>query len=389
MPENFNTLIAHVTGGRRYCFVLMSYHGDYAFFEKLRKIVAQVTGFECIRADDLPGAGADLRTKIHKAIDGSVFVLGDVSEPRPNIYYELGYAVACDKPVLIVAHEGAEIHTDLVGLEKITYIDNKEGWQRFSYSLRQHLKIHKDSTVSLLRAMILPLKLTPSFILINPKQPQTDLKSLSHPKEQRTYGDYLGLSGIMSTFASAYGEHIIPEIISAANADKKIIEWDANLFLIGSPKVNEFTKILLNKMQEGKSPDWRFEICHKQEKGKDSEMRLVGSLPGGVFKTECDQKDKAEKSISFTDYGLIIRGPHPNYSSRMVLILAGPHSVGTGSACLAATKPSLLQEISLKLKDKAKLTDREKTIWVLVKGVTDKTGHLDVSRVTIEETGVI
>jgi hypothetical protein len=312
-----------------------------------------------------------------------------LSDPRPNIYYELGYAVACDKPVLIIAHEGSEIHTDLMGLEKITYIDNKEGWQRFGHSLRQHLKIHKDSSVSLLRAMILPLKLTPSFILINPKQPQKDIKSPSHPKEQRTYGDYLGLSGIMSIFASAYGEHIIPEIISAANADEDIIVWDANLFLIGSPKVNKFTEILLTKMQVGKPPDWRFEICHKQEKGKDNEMRLIGSLPDSVFQTQCDQKDKAEKSISFTDYGLIIRGPHPNYSNRMVLILAGPHSVGTGSACLAATKPSLLQEISLKLKDKVKLNDRKKTIWVLVKGVTDKTGHLDVSRVTIEEAGVI
>jgi hypothetical protein len=74
---------------------------------------------------------------------------------------------------------------------------------------------------------------------------------------------------------------------------------------------------------------------------------------------------------------------------RSLLILAGPHSVGTGSACIAATKTPLIQEIKKKLGEEIELTDRNKTIWVLTKGVTDSTGHLDVSGVTIEEAGVI
>ena len=230
MADNFKSLIAHVTGGRRYCFVVMSFHSGYTFFEKLRKVVAEVTGFECIRADDLPGAGADLREKIHDAIENAVFVIGDVSKDRPNIYYEVGYAAARGKPVLLIAEEGAEIHTDLHGLEKIGYTDRKDGWEHFEMSLRQHLEIHKDSNISLLRAMILPPEPDPSYIIINPKQPQKDSRFRHHPKERKTYGDYLGLSGIMSAFVSAYGEHLVPEVISGSNADKSIAGWDANLF---------------------------------------------------------------------------------------------------------------------------------------------------------------
>ena len=388
MPDNFNTLIAHVTGGRRYCFVMMSYHEGYALFEKLRKIVAEVTGFECIRADDLPGAGDDLRTKIHNAIDNAVFIIGDVSESRPNIYYEVGYAAARNKPVLLIAKEGSEIHTDLLGLEMIRYVDNKDGWQLFEVSLRQHLDIHKDSNVSLLRAMVLPPDPIPSFIILNPKQPRADSRSQHHPKERKTYGDYIGLSGIMGAFISVYGEHVIPEVVSASNADEGIIEWDANLFLLGSPKVNKFTGKFLEMMQNGKSSDWHFERCTGEENITDYEMKLLGETSAGIFQTDCSEMYKIDNSNNSIDYGLILRGIHPNKPNRNVLILAGAHSAGTGAACLAATKPQLLQTISHKLIGKAELTDRNKTIWVLVKGITDDSGHLDVSGVSIIDAGV-
>jgi hypothetical protein len=389
MTGSFNALIAHVTGGRRYCFVMMSYHEGYTFFEKLRKIVAEVTGFECIRADDLPGAGDDLRTKIHDAIDNAVFIIGDVSEPRPNIYYEVGYAAARNKPVLLIAKEGSDIHTDLHGLEMIRYIDNKEGWQLFEVSLRQHLDIHKDSNVSLLRAMVLPPDPIPSFIILNPKQTKAKSRFQHHPKERKTYGDYLGLSGIMGTFVSVYGEHVIPEIVNASNTDEGILEWDANLFLIGSPKVNKYTGRFLKMMQTGKSPNWRFERCRGEENIKDYEMKLCGEPPSGIIQTDCIGMNNVDTSANSVDYGLIIRGIHPHMPNRIVLILAGPHSVGTGAACLAATKPQLLQTISHKLIGKAELTDRKNTIWILVKGVTDDSGHLNVSGVSILDAGVI
>ena len=383
--NDFNSLIAHVTGGRRYCFVVMSYHDGYTFFETLRKVVAEVTGFECIRADDLPGAGADLRMKIHQAINNAVFVLGDVSKPRPNIYYELGYAVASNKPVLLIARDDADIHTDLQGLEKISYTDNKEGWQHFENALRKHLDIHKESNISFLRAMVLPPVPFPSFIVINPQHFHKDSPFKHHPKELKTYGDYLGLSGIMGAFASVYGESIIPEIVMGDYALEELTDFDANLFLIGSPKVNKFTESMLAEIQRGKYPNWRFTECPPVKGIKETEMMLTGNLKEGMFRTECQES----KKNTYRDYGLLIRGPHPHKKGRSVMILAGPHSHGTGAACLAATKTSLIMEITKKLEGVADLTDRTQTIWVLVKGVTNKSRHLDINGVTIEDAGII
>ncbi len=95
----FSQMLAHATGGRRYSFVIMSYHSGYAFFERIKRIVAEETGFECLRADDIPGAGEDLRGKIHSTIEGAVFIIADVTDLRANIYYEIGYAVARNRPV--------------------------------------------------------------------------------------------------------------------------------------------------------------------------------------------------------------------------------------------------------------------------------------------------
>lgn len=388
MAGKFRDLIAHVMGGRRYCFVVMSYHEGYAFFERIRQVVAEVTGFECIRADDLPQAGQSLRQKIHDAIENAVFVIADVSEDRPNIYYEVGYAAARSKPILLVAREGVQIHTDLIGLEIIRYADNREGWPRFERALQKNLDQHKDSNTALIRAMVLPRAPKPSFILLNPKQPKIESRDQQHPRERRTYGDYLCLSGVMSAFVSVYGEHCVPEIISASHADDSFLDWDANLYLIGSPKVNRFTHHFMKRMQV-KTSGWTFDRCPGDEPIADYEMRLSGTLSTGYFETSCGEHAKRATSDSSVDYGLILRGPHPRYPGRMVLILAGPHSMGTAAAGLAATKPQLLKIISDKLSKRgAELRDQSQTLWVLVEGSGDHSGHIDVSGVKVIDVGV-
>lgn len=38
---------------------------------------------------------------------------GDLTEERPNVYLEVGYAWGLNKPVLLVAREGQRLHFDL------------------------------------------------------------------------------------------------------------------------------------------------------------------------------------------------------------------------------------------------------------------------------------
>src|ERR1700690_1579338 len=169
MATEFSHMLAHVTGGRRYCFVVMNYGEGFAFFERIRRLVAERTVLECIRADDIPPSARTIRDKVHASSDNAALIIADVPDPRPNIYYEIGYAAACRKPMMALASEGKGIPSDRQGIETIRYSDSREGWSLFEEEMKRHLTVHGDSNVSLLRAMIVPADPSPSYVLASPK----------------------------------------------------------------------------------------------------------------------------------------------------------------------------------------------------------------------------
>jgi hypothetical protein len=198
-----------------------------------------------------------------------------------------------------------------------------------------------------------------------------------HPPETRTYGDYLGIAGVFAGFASFYGESYVPNLVSSLYVSPRLAEIDANLYLIGSPKVNVFTREFLAKMQDG-PPGWKMEPLSGDEQSKDPMYAITGVLDGAPFTHSC---------VPDEDWGLIVRGPHPGYPSRVVAVLAGARALGTGSACLAATNSQLIKKIRDKLNDETLLTARDRTIWVLVKGHKSLDGHLDPDGVEIVAAG--
>ncbi|HME23350.1 MAG TPA: hypothetical protein VKI44_18820 [Acetobacteraceae bacterium] len=379
--------LALATGGRRYCFVIMTYRADWHVFEAVRAIVGEATGIECIRADDVLAPGEDLRSKIHKAIDGAAFVIADISEPRPNVYYEIGYAIAKNKETLLLARGKVKIHTDLLGVELLHYSTTAEGWTLFRSMLRKHLATqHGLSHVSLLRSMVVPYDPMPSYILSNPKAMNSQSRSRTSPLEKRTYGDHLGILGILRAFASVYGEHVAPELIGASRVHKSLLRENANLYFIGSPKVNRPSRGFLAGLQRGRSPAWSLDKEPGETDKGDYPVRLSGQLEG--LRIEPKLAEVLARDASLADYGLIVRGPNPGWPARLVTILAGPHSRGTGAACLAATNSSLISRIAEKLPDGA-LANHALTLWVLVHATLDKDdGHLSPSGVTIAAAGV-
>jgi len=387
MPD-YSQMLASVTGGKRYCFVIMSYHEGYQVFSLVRSIVAETTGLECIRADDIPGAGSDLRGKIHAAIDAADLVIADISSDSPNVYYEVGYSVARNKAILLFVREGVQIPTDLLGVETIRYADDRVSWTQFQQTLRGHLVLRADLTASLLRSMAIPLNPSPSFILTNPKTPLPESRLLpDHPPERATWGDYLGIVGILSVFGSVYGERHVPEVLAPPYVPDDLIQGEATFYLLGSPKTNRFTSRALKMLQQGRAPNWRFGPVPGEDDIGDYAVQLSGSLEGQGPVTY-RAATVAGGGAGSEDYGLIVRGPNPRYPERMMMVLAGPRSLGTGAACLAATRSKLIGEIAQRLAGKCDLANREITIWVLVKGKIGLGRHLDLEGVTVVDAGV-
>ena len=194
------------------------------------------------------------------------------------------------------------------------------------------------------------------------------------------------MTGILGAFASVYGEHFAPELLSGPHAPDELLEWDANLYLIGAPKSNRFAKIFLEAMQREEAPNWQFRPCLGDEGRDDYEVELSGLLDGVTFKTPRLQS-MAQGDRRF-DYGLIVRGPHPRHHDRLITILAGPHSLGTGAACLAATKSQVIRKIAQQLAASIDLGSRDRTFWVLVKGVADEDLHIRPDGVEVFACGV-
>lgn len=70
------------------------------------------------RADQVGGSGLILR-KIVKMIEDAEFLIVDLTDGKPNVYYELGYAHGVgneEYDILLIAKEGTELPCDVASL---------------------------------------------------------------------------------------------------------------------------------------------------------------------------------------------------------------------------------------------------------------------------------
>jgi hypothetical protein len=395
MANSVTTFVHEITDGKPYIFMIMPYNEGYAFYEKIQSVVKESVGFSCIRADHVHASGHELLSKIHLLIDRAELVIAETSNQSPNVFYEVGYAVGTHKPILLLVKDGTNIPTDLKGIETISYKDDQDGVKRFSTILHEHLTLQLNSTIPVLRDMLLAREPLPAYILSSPRYPSQVGRLQGQVFDNRTYSDNLGILGLISAFGSLVGEKKGVELLSAQFCDTAILERDdVNLYLIGSPKVNPVVRELLPRIQKGRKQKWIFAPRPGEPENGDYIIRLYENKITetnwikGKIKEVFSKNNNAKGIIHTLSHGIIIRGPHPKNPDRIVLIMAGPHSLGTGAACLAATRSSLIRQIQSALPNKEDLADKSKTIWVLVEGMASEKDYLlDEDGVSIVRAG--
>jgi hypothetical protein len=75
--------------------------------------VCREKGFTAFKVDNHLDAKQRIVPSIMNAIRRAAFIIADVSEPRPNVYYELGFAQALGKDVVTTAREGTQLPFDI------------------------------------------------------------------------------------------------------------------------------------------------------------------------------------------------------------------------------------------------------------------------------------
>ena len=84
------------------------------------KAACQEVGAACIRADASDFSGSVLKS-IHNSITKTDFVIADLTGRNPNVLYELGYAIALNKPVILLARDASDVPFDIVDQQVIVY----------------------------------------------------------------------------------------------------------------------------------------------------------------------------------------------------------------------------------------------------------------------------
>jgi len=123
------------------CFVIMSFSNNpqlQDFYDMAIKPTVEKLGFTCERVDEQEFNGS-IKDKILQNIRKAKFIIADVTEARPNCYYELGIAHALGKNVIHLANSSNDIHFDINDFNFIIYNRATE--------LKERLKARIESTV--------------------------------------------------------------------------------------------------------------------------------------------------------------------------------------------------------------------------------------------------
>lgn len=105
-------------------FVIMPFKETFNDIYKLA--ISQATkelNLTCIRADDFLESSEIFKTVIEN-IHNSDIIIADITGNNPNVFYELGYAHAIGKKVIIITQDRKDTPFDIFGIRNIEYANN-------------------------------------------------------------------------------------------------------------------------------------------------------------------------------------------------------------------------------------------------------------------------
>jgi hypothetical protein len=111
----------------KHVFVIMSFSTDPKLHPKLRRLFASFVKickeyqYECARVDDT--AVGRIVPEIQARIQQSAFVIADLTDNSPNVYYELGFAQGIEKPCIVTAYKGTPLPFDVSDMPTTFWTD--------------------------------------------------------------------------------------------------------------------------------------------------------------------------------------------------------------------------------------------------------------------------
>lgn len=125
-------------------FIVMQFTKEYdELYAEVIKPVCKEFNIETVRADEYYSS-TPIITDIIESIKESSLIIADITPDNPNVFYEIGYAHAIQKSVILLSDKKREkLPFDLSSFRTIFYENSISGKKKVEDALRKYLKALK------------------------------------------------------------------------------------------------------------------------------------------------------------------------------------------------------------------------------------------------------
>jgi len=138
-PIAFKNISVSVERPRAFIATQFTEPFDRIWDTVIRK-AAEDEGFSPIRIDEVAGPNPIL-ADIKRHVSEAAVVIAEITPLNANVFYEVGYADALKKPLILLAQKGTKLPFDVQGYRTVFYDDVIGGEVKLSKDLRKQLKV--------------------------------------------------------------------------------------------------------------------------------------------------------------------------------------------------------------------------------------------------------
>ena len=138
-PGEINISDVLFDGFRQTCFVVMQFSKEFnELYETIIKPLCLSNGYKPVRADESYDNNFIIHEILTEIKEASV-IIADITPDNPNVYYEVGYAHALGKKVILLCNdERTKLPFDLSGFRTVFYSNTIAGHTQVKEKLNNH-----------------------------------------------------------------------------------------------------------------------------------------------------------------------------------------------------------------------------------------------------------
>lgn len=137
-PIHFDSFSVEARPGK--VFVVMQFSEPYRqLYEEVIQPVTQNFGLRAYHVGEVFGPGVILSDIAQGIIEAEV-VIAEITPTNQNVFYELGYSHALNKPTILLAERGRQLPFDVSGYRVLFYDNTIAGKKQVEEGLKKHLE---------------------------------------------------------------------------------------------------------------------------------------------------------------------------------------------------------------------------------------------------------